>query len=492
MGLLGFLSKFGKQTAGTAAGVGLSMATAKVFEPTLDAAEQEVRERFGRTLLSPSEVAAADVRGVSVPGGSVQEARWGGVSSDRLSVLRELATARPALGEVLTMVNRGFLSVGEAAETLKLQGFRDDAIPALLNLRFQPPPSTQLADLVNRGEMSEGEATAKLTDAGLSPEDARSVIGLREVFPGPQDVVRFAVREVYTPALRQALGYDEEFPGPAVPDAARVGVSEEELRKYWAAHWQLPSVTQGFEMFHRGVIDRPTLEALLKALDIPAVWRDRLLQISFNPITRVDVRRMAQIGILGEEDVYRRYRDVGYSDEDARALTEWTFALQTEGERELTKAEVLGLYDARALKKDETSGLLKQLGYADSAVTLMVGLVESKRARRAQSLTASTVRSQFTRWKLSERDAVTQLDRLGVAPEERDELITVWKIEREIREPSLSTAVLQRLLRKGILGPDRFAEELQRQGWASEEVEWLLLDALPAATLAAALGEGEE
>lgn len=491
MGLLSFLTKFGSQTAGTVAGVGLSMASAKVFDPVLDVPEQEVREQFGRTPLTPSEVAAAVARDLQWSTSPTQEAAWNGISPDRLGVLRSLAAARPAVGEILAMLNRGIISEGEATTQLTRQGFFPADIARLLAVRYNPPALTQMIDLLNRGELNESEVKGRLAIQGFSPEDADALIALKEVLPGPSDVVRFAVREVYNPALRQSLGYDDEFPTEAAADAGRVGVSEAEMRKYWAAHWQLPSISQGFEMYHRGVITLDDLQGLLKAQDIPAVWRERLLQISFNPITRVDVRRMAKDGILSEEQVYRNYLDIGYKPEDARNLTAWTFRQGTADDRELTKSEVLDLYMARAIKADEAAMRLREIGYDAEGANRILALTDTKRSRQAQNLAVSAVRSQFSRWKLDERTASTQLDRLGVGPDERDVLLRTWKIEREIREPQLTASVLQRLLRKGIIDAAAFREQMTFLGWDSAETEWLYLDSLPAAALAAEIGGGD-
>ena len=84
----------------------------------------------------------------------------------------------------------------------------------------------------------------------------------------------------------------------------KAGLPEEQARNYWAAHWELPSAQMGYAMFQRRIIDHETLVMLLKSLDIMPFWRDKLIEMSYNPLTRVDVRRMYGLGVLSEEEVY--------------------------------------------------------------------------------------------------------------------------------------------------------------------------------------------
>ncbi|GAH79863.1 unnamed protein product, partial [marine sediment metagenome] len=74
--------------------------------------------------------------------------------------------------------------------------------------------------------------------------------------------------------------------------AGKKGLSKEWSERYWAAHWNLPSPQQGFEMLHRGVINVSELNMLLRALDVMPFWRDKLTAIAFRRLTRVDIRRM--------------------------------------------------------------------------------------------------------------------------------------------------------------------------------------------------------
>ena len=136
-----------------------------------------------------------------------------------------------------------------------------------------------------------------------------------------------AVREVFNPVIVEKFGQDEDFPEQFAEYAAQQGISRFWAEKYWEAHWVLPSVQMGYEMLHRRVIDMETLKQLLAAQDIMPGWRDALIDISYKPYTRVDIRRMHDVGVLNDDEVYESYLDLGYSPDKAKNMTEFTIRL---------------------------------------------------------------------------------------------------------------------------------------------------------------------
>ncbi|GAH82476.1 unnamed protein product, partial [marine sediment metagenome] len=164
----------------------------------------------------------------------------------------------------------------------------------------------------------------QLTKIGIHPDYLELHKELALVIPPVADIITMAVREVFTPEIAARFGQYEDFPAPLEEWGLKKGLSKEWSERYWAAHWALPSATQGFQMLHRGVIDRDDLDRLLRAQDVMPFWRDKLTQIAFRPLTRVDVRRMYKEGVLDEAGVYEAYLDHGYAEENAKRMTEFT------------------------------------------------------------------------------------------------------------------------------------------------------------------------
>jgi len=170
-----------------------------------------------------------------------------------------------------------------------------------------------------------------LREHGINPDYFVLYEQANKFLPPPSDLIRFSVRDVYYPEVIKKYGMDKEFPEKFVEEAKKLGMDEEVARKYWIAHWELPSISAVFEMLHRLPKDMPrerfkkyeemglkyenlitdveTVKDLIRRHDIEPYWRDRLVALSFNPITRIDIRRMYRLGVFTEEDVYWRYRE---------------------------------------------------------------------------------------------------------------------------------------------------------------------------------------
>ena len=75
--------------------------------------------------------------------------------------------------------------------------------------------------------------------------------------PPVADIITMAVREAFTPSIAAKFGQYQDFPEPLELWAGKKGLSPEWAKRYWAAHWSLPSPQQGFQMLHRGLITQP-------------------------------------------------------------------------------------------------------------------------------------------------------------------------------------------------------------------------------------------
>jgi len=167
------------------------------------------------------------------------------------------------------------------------------------------PNTQELVEWQLRVDPSLSGLDDELRKTGIHPAYFDVYKTLAHPIPPINDLITMAVREAFTPEIAGRFGQYEGLPSEYVDAAAKKGLSKEWAERYWAAHWTLPSVQQGFSMLHRGIIAQPDLNLLMRALDIMPYWRDKLMQLSFKPLTRVDVRRMHLLGTLDEGGVNR-------------------------------------------------------------------------------------------------------------------------------------------------------------------------------------------
>lgn len=304
--------------------------------------------------------------------------------------LRHLANEkfRPELIPPETAINayfRGVLGEGGLHSELGLHGFSPERITSLIEASRPLPSPGVVQEAFLRGTLSETEHDKYLLGYGYTDRDIALFKALYHIIPPPNDLIRMAVREAFSPDVASRFGQYEDFPVAFADWAEKQGLSREWAERYWAAHWDLPSPTMGFEMLHRGIIDENELKLLLRALDVMPYWREKLIQLSYVPFTRVDVRRMYQIGILDKDGVYKSYRDIGYDDEKATALTEFTIRYYTPEDkteldeyRELTRSIYVSAYKKSVITREDAKSYLENIGYTSEDAELLLAIADAE------------------------------------------------------------------------------------------------------------------
>lgn len=265
----------------------------------------------------------------------------------------------------MLIYSRGQMSDVRRDEWFQRMGYSKEFWPFVWSVVRPRPTDGDIGRMVQREIMTPEEYKEELQARGLSTDETDLLEEMLHLIPGPGDLIRMAVREAFTPEVIDRFQLGAEFPTEVKTWLKKQGYDEEWARRWWYAHWDLPSVQMGFEMLHRGVIDAGQLNLLLRTLDISPWWREKLTEISYHPYTRVDTRRMYDEGILNEEDVYRAYLDQGYDSERAQNMTAFTIALSQEDARSESKGDIITAYVEGTVDRGKAKDLLTDLGYDD-------------------------------------------------------------------------------------------------------------------------------
>lgn len=270
--------------------------------------------------------------------------------------------------------------------------------------------------------------------------------------PNPTDLVRFELREVYRDVDRaESLKVP---PSTTFKDYMRKwGFNDYESESYWAAHWELPSPIQAYEMFHRlrpgeftddVAFDESALKKTLQILDYRPDFIERLIQIAYQPITRVDIRRMWSMGVIKtEEDLYRRYLDLGYKPDDAAVMVDFTIKSSQPETKTLPKSFYEDEFEADRLTYEELVKAYELMGYqpedgrrmADSLLLKKQRTTQAETERRAtgarsdKMLTADQTLKAFKLGIIEEEVALHKLIRYGYDQKDANILLDIAYIE---------------------------------------------------------------
>lgn len=358
---------------------------------------------------------------------------------------------------------------------LRRWGYTEDVAEVLIALGETVPPPGELVTWWLRDFIDDEHFVSTMKAHGWSDASINNLQQAAFFIPPVQDLITMAVRDVFTPDIAQQFGQFEDFPEAFVVNAAKQGVSEEWARNYWAAHWRLPSVQMGFEMLHRGVIDQSQLELLLRASDVMPFWRDKLTEISFSPLTRVDIRRMHRLGVLTDSEVNKAYHDIGYNDENAQRLTEFTIALneeadepQAEGLVELTRSNIIRFFTDGIFTKAETKAILVDIGESDDAAELFLLSAEMQIEADLRKDQIDLVLEQAKGGVITVDSAQDALNRLDLQELEKQRALNDLLQDAARRNKIPPKGDLDKFYKAGIIGDGEYLKQLQLLGFSDE------------------------
>jgi hypothetical protein len=353
---------------------------------------------------------------------------------------------------------RGVVSSGLARDIASLSGVDGIGVTILEELAKSLPTPEQIITAFRRGTLSRAEAQQLFVRLGFEPWAFNLILKASEFFPSPSDLVSWMAREAFEEDKAAKYGLDDEFQNVNLSLFEAAGVSPEIARYYWRVHWEHPSLTQIATMLWRDVLDEPNARDAyepgsaswaasrerseqqvwewFKLVEIPPFWRERLIRSLYVPLTRVDVRRAWELGVVDDADVLRAYLDQGYRIDDAQKLLLFT-------------------------KVERTLPWLKDA---------------------------------YSKGWISSDDVRKELQNLGLSPEKTEQVFQrIVKLpaaaDRIKKERDLTKSEIIRGVKKGILTNEQAVGLLMEMGYDADEANYLLLINLEAGSSPETLGE---
>ncbi|MBA7522241.1 hypothetical protein ES705_14359 [subsurface metagenome] len=334
------------------------------------------------------------------------------------------------------------------------------------------PASIDIMAYELRQENKLANLPKELKKIGIHPDYTDVYKTLAYQIPPVADIITMAVREAFTPAIAAKFGQYEDFPDDLEKYAGQKGLDAEWAKRYWAAHWALPSPQQGFEMLHRGVIDPTELNMLLRAQDVMPFWRDRLTAIAYRPLTRVDVRRMYKQGVLNEREVFESYQDQGYDDENAERMAEFTVRQTLASLSKFTSSDIIKAFSNRMISRSDAISMLRDIDIRPEDANYIVSTAEYKRLWAFTDDQIAGIRNLYKKRMYDENQTRDKLARLNLPSDQINVLMEQWYYEKvDELDATWSTAQTLKFLRRKLITPDRAKRELYLNGYSQERID---------------------
>ncbi|KKL87094.1 hypothetical protein LCGC14_1938180 [marine sediment metagenome] len=401
---------------------------------------------------------------------NIELAKIGWADSDRNAV-RDLAYSLPNS----MLLVQGDLQQEKSSEEILRDIVRADIHPDFaeqyMHAILTKPASQDLVAYQLRKDPELAGLGAELRKIGIHPDYFDVYKELAYQIPPVADIITMAVREAFSPAIAAKFGQYEDFPPDFAKYAAMKGLNEEWAKRYWAAHWNLPSPQQGFQMLHRGVIDNAELNMLMRAQDIMPFWRNKLMQIAYRPLTRVDVRRMYRENVLDEREVYESYLDQGYDEKNAERMAEFTVKQTLTSLSKFTSSDIVKAFAKRMISSGDAMSLLRTIGVRNEDADYIISTAEYKRQWAFTDQQIKGIRNLYKKRVYDDNDARSQLAGLNLPSDQIEVLMKQWYYDvKDKPTATWTTAQTLGFLKKGLVTRERAERELYLNGYDKEHV----------------------
>jgi len=394
--------------------------------------------------------------------------------------------------------------------------------PCNLNALMLEPskylPSFQEANvLFNRGLISSSLYTHIMErQTTLNPALAEAQSQLRFEIPGPSDLVRFAVRDCFSPEIVNRFEYAKETPiqikswmdkqglGQSIGLDIPANATDADGNAYagnatwfdlhWWSHWELPSPTQAYEMLHRlygksdygpspfttpeNVFDQSDLELLLKTADYPHFWRERLVAISYHDLNPGDANKLYDRGLIDDERYYHAMRSAGYRDAEAKTLLSLAqfSAAQFLGVdiRKQTKDWVCKHFSEGWISREAAITKLQTLGLKIEYIRGFLDNCVLEQTYKLNTEVLDNVKRGYLNGILGESDARDILNTFLVSPIAIGRYISSWTLLRNGKYKQLSARKQQTAYENGLISRNEFIARMQNLQYESVAISTML------------------
>jgi len=397
---------------------------------------------------------------------------------------------------LLDLYFKGVIDEKTLKDRLRVHGFDEKKTDELISTQKRLLTLEELTVAKWRGIISEEEFLTYAKKHGITEEDLKRFEAVRKFYPSPSDFIRFAVRDVFNPTIVEKYGYDEEFPEQIIEHVKMSGMEPEQLKWFWRAHWDLPSPTQAYEMLHRlnpEVIkirasayekmglkaediktDLNTVRELLKIADYPKYWRDRLIAIAYSPLTRVDLRRIYELGLINDEELIARLMELGYTKEDAELLANFFKRLKHEENFKIALSKIENAYKIGKITREQYKQLLSQAGYSDDEIEFLVSLTDYEIEEEKREKKLNLLINKYVKGLITKEDIISEAKKMGINDSELQYWLDIAQTKRETGVKTLSTTQIRDAWLKGLIDEEEALSLLIASNWDPNHAQILI------------------
>lgn len=220
------------------------------------------------------------------------------------------------------------------------------------------------------------------------------------------------------------------------------------------------------------------------------VENDRLSELpkqtKIRALTETMVVKAYKEGIISQQDAINRLGKVGYLPQDAGLILELetqTATLnktvdKTQLYHDKAVALILKSYGDGVISRNDARNDLIAIGIPSGQADIELYYSEIERVVHLKTLIINHVRTAYTKGQIDKQSATNLMLSNGFGMSEIELLFEELDITKSLRSKELTLPQVTSLVKKGIITPQQFAQELANMGYNDTHINWLVQETI--------------
>lgn len=374
--------------------------------------------------LSPAEAALGVLRGNITHGDGASIAGKSGVNGQDFDRMVANTGEPPAVEQMLFLQRRGDLNPGDLERAIRQSRVRDEWISTIEKLITHPISAGDAIDAVVASQIDEPTAQQIVYQNGIDAAGYKILKDTRGRPPSPVELIEMVRRGHIK---MNGLGVDAT--------TLEQGIHESDIKNKW----------------------EPIFEALTEYIPPPRT-----------------VTALLREGSIDTKTALQLFQDAGLSAQLAAVYVASATHTRAATTKQLSQSTVTQLLEQKLITPEQATAMLEKLGLTAEEAAFTIQLGNLQHHQRILNAAITRIGSLFTGRKIELPAATTALDQLGVPPDQRDELLTVWQLERAQSLKILSEASIAAAWKYNLLTDDEAMAAMQAHGYTPYD-SWVYL-----------------
>ncbi len=341
---------------------------------------------------------------------------------------------------------------------------------------------------VVEGYISPEEGLRQLQALGVQPEKAKALIKYAEVrykVEHRERLTKADIKAMFTHGLIDG----NEAVNLLVRLGYNINVAKA-LLEIWKADYldkvKELSASQILAAYREGLISKQEAARMLEALRYPPEYVKLLLSLEdqklHEELQKLEIKVVLEnlrYGFITPEEAVRQLQQLGVTPERAELLVKITMIkVKAETHEKLTKSDIKLLFDEGLINADTALQLLTKIGYREEVARMLIQAWQNELGTKAKELTTSQVLQLYRAGLLTRQEALNMLVQLGYSERSAALLLQLEDLKMHSKIVELEQKIILEDLKDGYITPDQAVNALVSAGVAPDVAKLLVQYAL--------------